>query len=223
MSGKAGPDGEQPAPDSAVPDTAARDNGAPENGARDSPAPDRPGQDIALMRAMAHPARLALMAHLGHAGPATATECAGVVDLSPSAVSYHLRALAKAGLVEEAPGRGDGRERRWRRTAERYESGGADPGPDALAALRGLLESIRSWDDARFRQFLTQLGDESAEWRGAACFLDATLLVTAEELRAVGTATQELLAPYRMSARADPPDGARTVYSMFRGFPAEQA
>jgi DNA-binding transcriptional ArsR family regulator len=195
MSGKAGPDGEQPR--------------------------DRPGQNIALMRAMAHPARLALLAHLGHSGPATATECAGVVDLSPSAVSYHLRALAKAGLVEEAPGRGDGRERRWRRTAERYDvSGGADPGPDALAALRGLLESIRSWDDARFRQFLAQLGDESAEWQDASCFLDATLLVTAEELREVGTAAQELLRPYRMSARAKAPEGARTVYAMFRGFPA---
>jgi DNA-binding transcriptional ArsR family regulator len=179
---------------------------------------------MVLMRALAHPARLALMAHLGHSGPATATECAGVVDLSPSAVSYHLRALAKAGLVEEAPGRGDGRERRWRRTEEPYQvEGRPDPGPDGLGALRGLLESVRAWDEARFRQFLDQLGDEPAEWQDAAFFLDSTLLVTAEELKAVGAAAQELLGQYRQyrkAARTDAPADARTVFAMFRGFPA---
>ena len=176
---------------------------------------------MVLMRAMAHPARLALLSHLGHSGPATATECAGVVDLSPSAVSYHLRALAKAGLVEEAPGRGDGREHRWRQTAGRHDvAGGADPGPAGVAAFRALLESVRSWDDARFRQFLAQLDDESAEWQDASFFLNTTLLVTADELRAVGAATLDLLREYRKSARAEAPDGARTVYAMFRGFPA---
>jgi DNA-binding transcriptional ArsR family regulator len=86
--------------------------------------------DAAIMRAMAHPARLALLEHLRNGGPATATECAGVVGLSPSATSYHLRALARAGLVEAAPGRGDGRERLWRITAGRYGlSGVADLAP----------------------------------------------------------------------------------------------
>jgi len=37
--------------------------------------------DAAVMRAMAHPARLALLEHLRNGGPATATECAGVVGL----------------------------------------------------------------------------------------------------------------------------------------------
>jgi DNA-binding transcriptional ArsR family regulator len=208
MSGTAGPGGEQAAPE--------RDSAA-----RDTPARDNTSQNMVLMRAMAHPARLALMAHLGRSGPATATECAGVVDLSPSAVSYHLRALAKAGLVEEAPGRGDGREHRWRRTAERYDvASGADSGPDGVAAMRGLLESIRSWDDAQFRQFLAQFGDEPAEWQDASFYLAVTLAVTADELRAIGAATQELLGQYRKSARPEAPEGARTVYAMFRGFPA---
>src|SRR5580700_2423696 len=98
-----------------------------------------PIRDAAVLRALAHPARLALLEHLGHSGPATATECAGVVDLSPSAVSYHLRALAKVGLVEAAPGRGDGRERRWRRTAERYQvESVADLDPEVREATRAL-------------------------------------------------------------------------------------
>jgi DNA-binding transcriptional ArsR family regulator len=203
MSGKAGPGEEQAAP------------------ARDTPARDRPARDLVAMRALAHPARLALLAHLAHDGPATATECAGVVGLSPSAVSYHLRALAKAGLVEEAPGRGDGRERRWRRTAEPYEvEGYADLGPDGLAAMRGLLESVRAWDEVRFRHYLAQLGDEPPDWQDAAFFLDSTLLVTADELKAIAAAVQDVLRPYRKADRPDPPAGARTVSALFRGFPA---
>jgi len=67
-------------------------------------------RDPQAMRAMAHPARLAIMEFLSDGAGATATECAEVCGLSPSATSYHLRALARAGLVEEAPSRGDGRE-----------------------------------------------------------------------------------------------------------------
>jgi hypothetical protein len=47
--------------------------------------------------------------------------------------------------------------------------------------------------------------------------------VTAEELKAVGAAAQELLGQYRQyrkAARTDAPADARTVFAMFRGFPA---
>ncbi len=139
--------------------------------------------DTAVMRAMAHPARLALLEHLRNGGPATATECAGVVGLSPSATSYHLRALARAGLVEAAPGRGDGRERLWRITAGRYEvTGVADLAPEGREALRALLESLLAWDDVRIRRYLSQLDAEPPEWQDAAFFMDSTLQVTAEEL-----------------------------------------
>src|SRR4051794_8221064 len=73
--------------------------------------------DPQVMRALAHPARIEIVEHLSDTGqPVTATECAALVGLSPSATSYHLRELAKYGLVEQAPSRGDGRERLWRGT-----------------------------------------------------------------------------------------------------------
>jgi Helix-turn-helix domain len=47
--------------------------------------------------------------------PATATECAEIAGLSPSACSYHLRTLARHGFVEEdRASAADGRERPWR-------------------------------------------------------------------------------------------------------------
>jgi DNA-binding transcriptional ArsR family regulator len=177
--------------------------------------------DAAVMRAMAHPARLALLEHLRNGGPATATECAGVVGLSPSATSYHLRALARAGLVEAAPGRGDGRERLWRITAGRYEvSGVADLAPEGREALRALLESLLAWDDTRVRRYLSRLDAEPGEWQDAAFFMDSTLLVTAEELTGLSQAVQALIAPYRKDRRPDRPPGTRPVSLAVRALPS---
>jgi DNA-binding transcriptional ArsR family regulator len=180
-----------------------------------------PTLDAAVMRAMAHPARLALLEHLRNGGPATATECAGVVGLSPSATSYHLRALARAGLVEAAPGRGDGRERLWRITAGRYEvSGVADLAPEGREALRALLESLLAWDDARVRRYLSRLDAEPPEWQDAAFFMDSTLQVTADELTELTQAVEALIAPYRKERRADPSPGTRPVSLTVRALPS---
>ena len=176
--------------------------------------------DAAVMRAMAHPARLALLEHLRNSGPATATECAAVVDLSPSATSYHLRALARAGLVEAAPGRGDGRERLWRSSAGRYGlSGIADLPPEGREALHALLESLLAWDDVRVRRYLSRLDAEPGQWQDAAFFMDSTLQVTAEELTALGQAMEALTAPYRKNRRGDLPPGTRPVSVAVRALP----
>jgi DNA-binding transcriptional ArsR family regulator len=177
--------------------------------------------DTAVMRAMAHPARLALLEHLRNGGPATATECAGVVGLSPSATSYHLRALARAGLVEAAPGRGDGRERLWRITAGRYAvTGVADLAPEGREALRALLESLLAWDDVRVRRYLSHLDAEPPEWQDAAFFMDSTLQITAEELTALSQALDTLIAPYRKDRRRDLPPGTRPVSVAIRALPS---
>ena len=118
------------------------------------------------------------------------------MGLSPSATSYHLRALARAGLVEAAPGRGDGRERWWRISAGRYEvSGVADLAPEGREALRALLESLLAWDDARVRRYLSRLDAEPGEWQDAAFFMDSTLQITARELTALGQAVGRTARP----------------------------
>src|SRR5215471_13764512 len=66
----------------------------------------------AVIRMLAHPLRLDLLNHLMAAGPATASQCARAVGDTPSNCSYHLRVLAKHGLVgpDESS---DARERPW--------------------------------------------------------------------------------------------------------------
>ena len=85
---------------------------------RGGPRPEarRTVTDVRVLGALAHPARVRLLNHLIEVGPSTATECATVAGVTPSACSYHLRHLARFGLVERTdPGAGrDGRERWWR-------------------------------------------------------------------------------------------------------------
>src|SRR3954467_12266573 len=86
------------------------------------------------LAALAVPARFAILNHLLTAGPRTATECAEVVGESPSNCSWHLRALAKAGLVERAePDPRDERRRPWRATAPGFTFAG-DAGPAGQVA-----------------------------------------------------------------------------------------
>jgi DNA-binding transcriptional ArsR family regulator len=178
--------------------------------------------DVAVMRALAHPARLALLEQLGSGGPATATECAEVVSLTPSATSYHLRALAKAGMVEEAPGRGDGRERFWRSTVAGYlVEGGPDEDLEVRAAKAELFDSFVAWEEAKVRRYAARVNDEPKDWQDAAYFADQTLLVTSAELTSLSTAITELLQPYYKRVRESAPPGARTVSALFRAFPLD--
>ena len=71
--------------------------------------------DPRALRAYAHPVRMRLMGLLRTEGPLTATRAADLLGESSGTCSFHLRQLAKYGLVEEAEG-GTGREKPWRAT-----------------------------------------------------------------------------------------------------------
>src|SRR5438876_11149922 len=70
--------------------------------------------DPRAIRALAHPARLAIIEALLPGDELTATERASLTGLSPSATSYHLKALQKWGIVEAGHARADRRDRPWR-------------------------------------------------------------------------------------------------------------
>src|ERR1700721_3696956 len=89
--------------------------------------------DLRELRALAHPLRLALMDHLMSFGEQTAAQCAEAVGSTASNCSYHLRALARVGLVEAASS-SDRREHPWRATATGLEFGPADAASSPTAA-----------------------------------------------------------------------------------------
>lgn len=179
--------------------------------------------DPELMRVLAHPARLDLIDHLNTVDDATATECAEVVGLSPSALSYHLRALAKVGLVEQAPGRGDGRERVWRAKVRRYSIGADYDAPEsAKLAQRAMLESMHRRGDEKFARWMDRAHEESRDWYDVSMSSEWPLLMTAAELDDLSSRLAELVRPYRIRERratGDVPEDARRVAFQVRYFP----
>jgi DNA-binding transcriptional ArsR family regulator len=176
-------------------------------------------QDTATMRALAHPARIASLERLMRGGPATATELGQVAGLTPSAMSYHLRLLERAGLISTAPGRGDGRERVWQSRAtggwavDTFEDGTAD----SRVVHVELLRSVLSVQELRLSRWLSR-ADEPG-WLDTGYFTESTILATAEELERLGTRIHELLAEYAPANRPDPPADAVLRRAAFRSFP----
>src|ERR1700739_4020041 len=137
------------------------------------PARRVPGKSIQLtdpetMRALAHPARIALWQHLLLAGPATATECAPYAGLSPSACSYHLRQLARFGFVEQdEAAAANGRARPWRLVVTKDTIEDLDD-PVAAMAARLLDNTIEErWQEVR-RRYEAVKQEYPAQWRRAA-------------------------------------------------------
>ncbi|HUB37251.1 MAG TPA: helix-turn-helix domain-containing protein [Streptosporangiaceae bacterium] len=183
-----------------------------------------PGKSIKLtdaetMRALAHPARIALWQHLLLDGPATATECAPVAGLSPSACSYHLRQLARYGFVEQdQAAAANGRERPWRGVVTSTTIEELDD-PVAEMAARLLNSSLdEHWREAR-RRYLAQQADYSADWRRAAGDDRTVLYVTAEELLRLRAQIRELYLPLIRLSGQERPAGAQPVQGVIEFAP----
>src|SRR5215471_783061 len=92
------------------------------------------------LEALAHPVRLDIINYLMASGPATASTCARAVGDTPSNCSYHLRTLAKFGLVGEVPS-ADGRERPWRALVTGFDTDTS--GPLSPQAARAAAVAVR--------------------------------------------------------------------------------
>ena len=192
---------------------------APRSADRGGAAPGTAGNpakitDPRAMRALAHPARLAIMEHLGLEGPATATECAEVAGLSPSACSYHLRALAKYGFVEEDRDHAaDGRHRPWRARAVSFDIASVSDQPRAARpAARLLLQVTRSRGDQIRADYEEREAEFPRAWREAGGWLQDVLHVTPAELEQLRSAMVELTGRYRRLDPADRSADARRVF-----------
>ncbi|GHA68949.1 helix-turn-helix domain-containing protein [Streptomyces termitum] len=151
--------------------------------------------DPRALRAYAHPLRLTLVGLLRRYGPCTATRAAELTGESVASCSYHLRILAKYGLVEEAPG-GRGREKPWRATARYTEWPGHSDDPAVAQAADELNVAVAERWFGRLAQAVESRTDVPKEWREAELFGDALLYVTPAELAELGERITELLRPY---------------------------
>jgi len=140
-----------------------------------------------------------------------------VVGLSPSACSYHLRALARYGFVDEDPASAaDGRQRPWRARviSMTFDEGEPDQ-PDAVRAAGQLLTAtmLARFEEMR-EQYLDRASRYTAQWRNIAGWHQDVVHVTAAEAAAVREQVQALLAGYRRLDPAQRPPGAHRVHAL---------
>jgi DNA-binding transcriptional ArsR family regulator len=168
--------------------------------------------DPMALRAYAHPLRMRLVGLLRREGPLTATQAADRLGESVPNCSFHLRQLAKYGLVERVEG-ADAREKPWRATAQstHWESHSDDP--EQQAAVDTLEAVVMAGHYERAQRWLSRQGTVSPEWRRVTGPSDDLLYITADELAALKRRWDDLVADLR-PRHADPalrPPGARPV------------
>ncbi|MCH7229276.1 helix-turn-helix domain-containing protein [Glycomyces sp. L485] len=186
--------------------------------------------DPERMKALAHPARIAVFDYLaarrvqGYDG-ATATEMAEVAGMTPSAMSYHLRTLAKAGFIEEAPSRGDARERLWRLALHSFSIQAEEGAPEGdRAAERAMAHAFAEQDERGFRRWIESKGEMDPEVRDASGMSQGRLRLTTAEAKEFQTRFHKLQMEYaeltrkRVEADSDGDDSMVFTY-LFRLFP----
>lgn len=176
--------------------------------------------DPRALRAVAHPTRLKLIALLRRMGPLTATQAGERIGESPSGCSFHLRSLAKWGLVEEAGG-GRGRERPWQATASGTEWAARGPSEEVDEAGDLLTRVVvERWFEEAV-QWVDRRHGESREWANAAIAGDRMIAVTPAELEDIDRRIGAILAPYmeRVGHPETHPAGARNAVLIQLAFP----
>jgi hypothetical protein len=209
------------------------ENGTEPGRPEGSTEPGMPGNpvrmtDPKMMRALAHPARIAIWTHIAMRGSATATECAEVAGLSPSACSYHLRTLARYGFVEEdRAAAANGRERPWRAKLLAFT---IEEGPDRPAGERVasqlLVENFRAGAEEIRARYVDRKSEFPADWQAASGEFFSVAHVTPDELQELRAKVLEIMAAYVRLDEAERSPGAlpvRLMVDMFPWFGPEKA
>jgi DNA-binding transcriptional ArsR family regulator len=169
--------------------------------------------DPVAMRAYAHPLRISLVGLLRREGPMTATQAARRLGENVPNCSFHLRQLAKYGLVERAEG-ADARERPWRATALMTRWGRDSDDAETRAAVDQLDGVIIRRFYERAMTWLAGRADDPPEWRAVTGPGDDLAYLTAAELAELSQRIDALFEAYR-PRQTDPslrPPGARLVH-----------
>ncbi|HEV6953858.1 MAG TPA: helix-turn-helix domain-containing protein [Promicromonospora sp.] len=198
--------------------------------APDAVADGRPAElGPEALRALAHPLRIRILDLLPSHGPLTASRLGEILGESSGSTSYHLRQLAKHGLVREVEGKGTARERWWERTPGGFSisSAGKDSPAGRQTAEAVNVEFLRLRHE-RVMAFLraTQAADEDAleNWLGATTFTTNNLWASPEQMVAVVEAWERFAAEHLDPLRGqEGTPGTFPVEIHFDAFPTVDA
>jgi DNA-binding transcriptional ArsR family regulator len=179
--------------------------------------PRRPTREVKLedpgaLRALAHPARLVVVDELYQGNERTSSELAELTGLSPSAMSYHLRALQRWGVVEQSSPRKDGRERPWRAAGRTLS---LDPDTISTAALDVLAATTFQHLRDEFRRWALVEQQESKIWRDVAGISRSYLWLNEDEVARLDAELRAVMDKYVGDRdAAHHPEGTRRVFCL---------
>ena len=171
------------------------------------PSPDEPTREF--LWALAHPIRFRIWEVLRE-GPSTASRLARRLEESRGSASYHLRYMARAGVIEEVPEAGTARERWWRRP-ERMIVAPSHPDPESREIdARMVAMFFARDDDVRHRFVMRTVGDD---WQQGAFVGNWFVALTPQEADELGRRLFEIVDELRRRSEA-PPDAAKALVSV---------
>ncbi|AOS65705.1 ArsR/SmtB family transcription factor [Actinoalloteichus hymeniacidonis] len=174
--------------------------------------------DVSALRALAHPLRITLIQELGIHGPATASQLGRRLGETSGATSYHLRQLARHGLIEDDDERSAGRERWWRRKESGFALAGFEfmRKQETRAAAQLVIREFQRGKDERLRRWLEGKDRWSDEWYQAS--MDSTVMMRLNPAL-LFELTSELVAVIERYRGRSVGDDAESVELQLNAFP----
>jgi len=182
---------------------------------------NRRSADPSVIAAIHHPLRRRLIDLLGVEGPATASQLAERTGELVGNISHHLKVLAAADVIEEAPELAkDRRERWWRSANASYTWSVADAGGEPARELIATVSEERNvtYHADKVRQWFEVRHEYGEDWVRAAFATDSWLTLTPERLTELSERIRDLVQEYRDNPSDDP--SAIPVYVFTHGIPA---
>ena len=172
-----------------------------------------PPADVTVLRALAHPVRNRILAELSAQGSLRAADVARELGIPANQASFHLRSLAKYGLVEEDPDAArDKRDRVWRAVSEDGQDinlGLVEEQPGGKAASR----VFRSRAAAFGHRLVDDVYDERRDQGTRRTVVEQAVRLTRDEAAELSDELSALAA--RWGERTRGRDDTRSTYSFF--------
>jgi predicted ArsR family transcriptional regulator len=182
----------------------------------------RPMSDPRVLRAIAHPTRGRILDELGASGPMRAADVGDALGIPANQASFHLRQLAKYGVIEPAPEAArDKRVRVWKLIDERgfrLEVSDIEKQPGGKAAVAVFRQNKAAWAH--------RLVDEVFSFKqrkdSFTAIVDQAMRLTKDEASEFMGEVDEVLAKWADKTRGRTRDRRTYVfYSMVQPYPED--
>jgi len=178
--------------------------------------------DPRAIKALAHPARLAVIDEFFSGRKLTATECADIAGLSASAMSYHLRALQRWGIIRRSEASEDGRERPWEAAGSSLRVESDEP----LASAAGESTLISRMLDRQRTEALNWIArsDRAQDgWDDVLSVSSSAFWLTEAEVKDLSAQLREVIERYERRDPAAGPSHTRRIRIGLSVVPTEAA